>query len=774
MDLSLLPTPVSEYNNQRTGPRFTVRSANSPSYVLNHRQGLRISRARSEDRRENLARDSKKETCREEERGPPLEQWQRGTDNESHPVTGNQANVSGQEKETSGHKTSGQLKQNGTSGKAVTESGSDRSGNYNPECGRRGRTEWRRHYLPNRSKSLDWRTGASSPDRGTKADNPASLIFSGNHGRVIPKDVESLEKRRRTGDGDRIEGTESRVLSAVKAYNSAGTGNVVGERSAELSHIGNNLDRVGRGQSLPSRLRLRVGSDSGIKETGPKGGQSILERIEKLYGSGKTEDSTRSKDTSSFMRDSPTSPPANQGRRLRVGDLVERVGKEDVGGGNSHADDFGKYSRLKDTLALPLNGEAKRQRHRKFYIDETDFAKVTSPERSSNTDITNNDTPPSLLSNSDDLSDVQKATPTGSLSPVSDEDKTPTNTPESSPFLSHHSLPENTAANAGRQNESTPVSTHTRKTPAGDAPHLLLPHAASPHSCLPDLSPPDVTVPSLGGGKWDEDLVARVAGWNLQIKGWNGDEDDEDDDDEGTEKDEDSNYDSDSGDSSVTITSNMSQSDRRSFSVSLADLCNFGGVEFDDESENENDEWLSGRRSASLSSDVSALSCVSMLPNEELDRLISITQITFSLPLHLFSLTLRRARTRGMGVVVLRRGGVGSTCMAGVEADSGKQAQTEPTEPGQRVCVRLEKQSRDLGFSLVGGVGSSQGDKPLSIQKIFQGGPVNKVCPGDELLEIQGVNVVGMRRLEAWNLIRRLPPGPVDVVLHRPIKHSEI
>lgn len=53
------------------------------------------------------------------------------------------------------------------------------------------------------------------------------------------------------------------------------------------------------------------------------------------------------------------------------------------------------------------------------------------------------------------------------------------------------------------------------------------------------------------------------------------------------------------------------------------------------------------------------------------------------------------------------------------------------------------------------------------------GGPVNKVFPGDELLEIQGVNVVGMRRLEAWTLIRRLAAGPVDVVLHRPPKPVE-
>lgn len=53
------------------------------------------------------------------------------------------------------------------------------------------------------------------------------------------------------------------------------------------------------------------------------------------------------------------------------------------------------------------------------------------------------------------------------------------------------------------------------------------------------------------------------------------------------------------------------------------------------------------------------------------------------------------------------------------------------------------------------------------------GGPFDEVCPGDEVVEIEGVSVVGMRRLEAWTLIRQLPPGPVDVVLCRPIKHLE-
>eukprot|EP00063_Salmo_salar_P032592 XP_014007427.1 PREDICTED: aquaporin-3-like isoform X2 [Salmo salar] len=126
--------------------------------------------------------------------------------------------------------------------------------------------------------------------------------------------------------------------------------------------------------------------------------------------------------------------------------------------------------------------------------------------------------------------------------------------------------------------------------------------------------------------------------------------------------------------------------------------------------------------------------------------------------------TLRRARTQGMGVVVLRRGEVTDPRKGGTVTDSRGGTQTEPANTGQRVCVRLEKHSRDLGFSLEGGVGSSLGDKPLTVQKLFLGGPVNQVSPGDEVLEIEGVSLVGLRRLEAWTLIRTLPSGPVDVM----------
>nr|XP_046188287.1 pro-interleukin-16-like [Oncorhynchus gorbuscha] len=455
-------------------------------------------------------------------------------------------------------------------------------------------------------------------------------------------------------------------------------------------------------------------------------------------------------------------------------------------------------------LDIPLNGKTTRDTLRDFSIDEPDLPNHTvTPQdwsrRGTNTKtttVTAKDTSSSQLSNSVNNSNDVLCGPDQSRrphsrdspnlpSPVSDDDKTPTNTPQNSPFH-----PQNTP----------PTSPHLPTT------SLQPKHQQGVDSGLADLkNPPDT-------------------------------------DDEGTEKDEDSTYDSDSAESSVTVTSAMSQSHRRSFSLSLAELCNFGEVDYDPQSSSDSEEWPSSRsasRSASLSSNVSALSCVSVLGSDELNRLLddvkglgdttlqnyedvqvvvlhkdvgvglgftmaggvdqnkpvivhkvfpagvaakegSIQEGDKVLSINGTALcgsshwevlrTLRRARTQGMGVVVLRRGGVTDPRKGGTVTDSPGGTQTEPANTGQRVCVRLEKCSRDLGFSLEGGVGSSLGDKPLTVQKLFLGGPVNQVSPGDEVMEIEGVSLVGLRRLEAWTLIRTLPPGPVDVILHRPHK----
>nr|XP_020462832.1 pro-interleukin-16-like [Monopterus albus] len=523
-----------------------------------------------------------------------------------------------------------------------------------------------------------------------------------------------------------------------------------------------------------------------------------------------------------------------RGKKEREGnDLVENEWEKRS---NNCGEEFGKYSRLKRALEIPLNGGVQRQPQH-FFIDETDFSKVFSPEEASEKDLsTNNKT--TVLVSSDTSTGVPKKSPCVVSSPLSDDDKTPTNTPNHSPFLSPTTQPENVIPTAYRY-DSTSVFTKSVKSPDPQSPPLPCPLATFSHSSLPEPISPDVNTAYQKGKKRVLDLDAWVAGLSSDIKVCNDTEDE--DDDESTQKDEDSNYDSDSGESSVTITSSTSQSEHMSFCVNLSDLYNFAGVEY--ESENDSDDWRStGQRSMSVSSDVSILSCVSLMPTEELDRLLEDVRnlgdntrqdyddvqvvvlhkeigvglgfsvaggmdqnkpVTVHKVFHLgvaaqegsiregdqvLSINgtalcgcthweavrvLRRAKTREMGVVVLKRGDVNSAFTRGVQESNQGPTQTQSIETDQCVCVHLEKNSRDLGFSLEGGVGSSLGNRPLTVQKIFQGGPVDKVFPGDEVVEIEGMSMVAMSRLEAWTFIRRLPPGPVDIVLRRPLKHLE-
>ncbi|XP_028984178.1 uncharacterized protein si:dkey-92i15.4 [Betta splendens] len=485
---------------------------------------------------------------------------------------------------------------------------------------------------------------------------------------------------------------------------------------------------------------------------------------------------------------------------------------------DSLGEDVGKYSKLKNSLQLPV-GEGSRRCREDLHGNRTDPPKTSSPRH---------------VTDGAMARPMEKPAASQVTSPASDDDKTPTNTPSTSPCLSP-ATPENTPP-AAKTSGSASV-----QPPDAGSPLVPRPLATSSHSSLPGLMSADVKKLFPTKKKGFRDLDAWVAGINSDSV-WNDEDDNnEDDDDESTQKDEDSNYDSDSGESSVTVTSNMSQSDRRSFCVSLSELCNFAGVE--DDCENDPDDWqCSGRRSVSLCSDVSALSCVSVMPSEELDRLLEDVRslgdntlqdyndvqvvvlhkdmgagLGFSLaggvdqnkPVtvhkvfhsgvaaqegsikegdHVLSINgtalcgyahlealrvLRKAKAREMAVVVLRRGDISGCCKGKVQGVKQGEAQAPFIETGQHVCVCLEKNNRDLGFTLEGGVGSSLGDRPLVVQKIFQGGPVDKVCPGDEVLDIEGVSTVGMSRLEAWTLIRKLAPGPVNVVLHRPLKRLE-
>uniref|UniRef100_A0A8C3IKT9 PDZ domain-containing protein n=1 Tax=Chrysemys picta bellii TaxID=8478 RepID=A0A8C3IKT9_CHRPI len=88
--------------------------------------------------------------------------------------------------------------------------------------------------------------------------------------------------------------------------------------------------------------------------------------------------------------------------------------------------------------------------------------------------------------------------------------------------------------------------------------------------------------------------------------------------------------------------------------------------------------------------------------------------------------------------------------------------------------ISLVKDANGLGFSLDGGRGSLQGDRPLTVKKIFQGerpGGAEQLPdllqPGDEVLQIGERSLQGLMRLEAWQLIRALPVGPVQLLVRK-------
>ncbi|KAF4088520.1 hypothetical protein AMELA_G00083010 [Ameiurus melas] len=166
--------------------------------------------------------------------------------------------------------------------------------------------------------------------------------------------------------------------------------------------------------------------------------------------------------------------------------------------------------------------------------------------------------------------------------------------------------------------ESTPVLPHPDSSTAVKSTLLTgtSANSKSPSHLLSDsvVIPPIQVFSSASGDLSntikDEKVAAKVIRWIMHkgVDDENGeDDDDDDDDDEGTERE----YDSDSGESSVTITSNMSN---RSFSMSLVELRSLGGL--DDEN------WMS-KRTLSMSSDVSALSSVTLLDMDELECLLN-------------------------------------------------------------------------------------------------------------------------------------------------------
>lgn len=294
MDLSVLPPPGNE-GTGRTEPRFTVRSANSPSYALTRRPGIK-KRSLSDQKREDAKDVGQRLTY------GTNTSWTNRDENgiaKYQTRIGGFSNVRGQHEE---HEISSKLTHNGTEHKLISETErKTESGNDS-----RGRTEWRRHTLSSRSKSLDCRTG-ESPGHGRRDDTLSTT--SG-------PSVNSFDEKR-TG----LETVKTRVTSSVHVYSSAGRTGV--QEKSPVSDLG----ALSWGNSLPSRIKSQSRSTETFLSLGPAGGQSILERIEKLYGSagfGKAAEYSRFRDPST----SPDSPVSPQLRSYEYGTFPRRCSGE--------------------------------------------------------------------------------------------------------------------------------------------------------------------------------------------------------------------------------------------------------------------------------------------------------------------------------------------------------------------------------------------------------------------------------------------------------------
>uniref|UniRef100_O15018-2 Isoform 2 of PDZ domain-containing protein 2 n=1 Tax=Homo sapiens TaxID=9606 RepID=O15018-2 len=103
---------------------------------------------------------------------------------------------------------------------------------------------------------------------------------------------------------------------------------------------------------------------------------------------------------------------------------------------------------------------------------------------------------------------------------------------------------------------------------------------------------------------------------------------------------------------------------------------------------------------------------------------------------------------------------------------------TIPLEPGigrsvavhDALCVEVLKTSAGLGLSLDGGKSSVTGDGPLVIKRVYKGGAAEQagiIEAGDEILAINGKPLVGLMHFDAWNIMKSVPEGPVQLLIRK-------
>ncbi|NXK77681.1 PDZD2 protein, partial [Amazona guildingii] len=135
--------------------------------------------------------------------------------------------------------------------------------------------------------------------------------------------------------------------------------------------------------------------------------------------------------------------------------------------------------------------------------------------------------------------------------------------------------------------------------------------------------------------------------------------------------------------------------------------------------------------------------------------------------------TLHQARLYRYAVIVIKKekdkannpsrleiSATGRKCV-GSGKDVSMEMGTDPNlDMNDVICVELLKTSAGLGFSLDGGKASIAGDRPLLVKRIFKES-------GDEILAVSGKSLLGLMHYDAWNIIKSVPEGPVQLLIRK-------
>ncbi|XP_038599537.1 PDZ domain-containing protein 2 isoform X2 [Tachyglossus aculeatus] len=144
---------------------------------------------------------------------------------------------------------------------------------------------------------------------------------------------------------------------------------------------------------------------------------------------------------------------------------------------------------------------------------------------------------------------------------------------------------------------------------------------------------------------------------------------------------------------------------------------------------------------------------------------------------------LHQAKPHRDAIVVIKKGQNGNKVSAVQNSEPGGGRSSVPRKlvtlelgTGRKIelndatCVELLKTSAGLGFSLDGGKASVSGDRPLFIKRIFKGSAADQagtIEAGDEILAISGKPLVGLMHYDAWNIIKSIPEGPVQLLIRK-------